>query len=46
MGRVLHGSACTTEAIHRAIQHGQASLRALAKRDGINPKTIAVEVSA
>jgi hypothetical protein len=41
MGRVLHGSARTTEAIRRAIQHGQASLRALAKRDGINPKTIA-----
>src|SRR4051812_32717702 len=32
MGQVLHGSATTTEAIRRAIQHSQASLRALAKR--------------
>ena len=29
MGQVLHGSATTTEAIRRAIQHSQASLRAL-----------------
>jgi transposase-like protein len=28
-------------AIRRAIQHSQASLRALAKRYGINPKTVA-----
>lgn len=41
MGQVLHGSARTTEAIRRAIQHSQASLRALAKRYGINPKTVA-----
>jgi transposase-like protein len=41
MGQVLHGSATTTEAISRAIQHSQASLRALARRYGINPKTIA-----
>jgi transposase InsO family protein len=41
MGQVLHGSATTTEAIRRAIQHSQASLRALAKRYGINPKTVA-----
>ena len=41
MGQVLHGSARTTEAICRAIQHSQASLRALAKRHGINPKTVA-----
>ena len=34
MGQVLHGSATTTEAIRRAIQHSQASLRALAKRYG------------
>lgn len=39
MGQVLHGSATTTEAIRRAIQHSQESLRALAKRYGINPKT-------
>jgi transposase-like protein len=41
MGQVLHGSATTTEAICRAIQHSQASLRALAKRYGINQKTVA-----
>jgi transposase InsO family protein len=41
MGQVLHGSAWTTEAIRRAIQHSQASLRTLAKRYGINPKTVA-----
>ena len=41
MGQALHGSARTTEAIRRAIQHSQASLRALAKRYGINPKTVA-----
>src|SRR3954471_11849696 len=29
MGQVLHGSATTTEAIRRAIQHSQESLRAL-----------------
>src|SRR5471032_1691125 len=41
MGQVLHGSATTTEAIRRAIQHSQASLRALSKRYGINQKTVA-----
>jgi transposase InsO family protein len=41
MGQILHGSATTTEAIRRAIQHSQASLRQLAKRYGINPKTVA-----
>ena len=41
MGQVLHGSATTTEAIRRAIQDSQESLRALAKRYGINPKTVA-----
>src|SRR6202158_4550366 len=41
MGQVLHGSATTTEAIRRAIQHSQESLRALAKRHGINQKTVA-----
>lgn len=41
MGPVLHGSAKTTEAIRRAIQHRQASLRTLSKRYGINPKTVA-----
>src|SRR4029450_12891917 len=41
MGQVLHGSATTTAAVRRAIQHSQASLRQLAKRYGINPKTVA-----
>jgi len=41
MGQILHGSATTTEAVRRAIQHSQESLRALAKRYGINPKTVA-----
>jgi len=41
MGQILHGSATTTEAIRRAIQHSQESLRTLAKRYGINPKTVA-----
>ena len=41
MGQVLHGSARTTAAVRRAIQHSQESLRSLAKRHGINPKTVA-----
>src|SRR5215217_577744 len=41
MGQVLHGSATTTEAVRRAIQNSQESLRALATRHGINPKTVA-----
>src|ERR1700741_2581413 len=41
MGHGLHGCATTTEAVRRAIQHSQASLRQLAKRYGINPKTVA-----
>src|ERR1700722_17841753 len=41
MGQILHGCATTTEAIRRAIQHSQESLRALAKRYGINQKTVA-----
>jgi transposase-like protein len=40
MGQVLHGSATTTEAIRRAIQHSQESLRALSSRYGINQKTV------
>src|ERR1041384_1775022 len=39
--QILHGSATTTEAVRRAIQHSQASLRALARRYGINQKTVA-----
>src|SRR5215210_2767832 len=41
MGQVLHGSARTTAAVRRAIQHSQESLRVLAQRHGINPKTVA-----
>ena len=41
MGQVLHGSARTTAAVRRAIQHSQESLRALARRHGINQKTVA-----
>ena len=41
MGQVLHRSATTTEAVRRAIQHSQESLRTLARRHGINPKTVA-----
>ena len=36
-----HGSATTTAAVRRAIQHSEESLRALAKRYGINQKTVA-----
>jgi hypothetical protein len=39
-GQVLHGSATTTEAIRRATQRNQVSLRRLAKRHGINPMTV------
>ena len=41
MGQVHHGSATTTAAVRRAIQHSQESLRTLARRYGINPKTVA-----
>src|SRR3954467_2464097 len=41
MGQVLHGSAHTTAAVRRAIQQSQESLRVLARRHGINPKTVA-----
>src|ERR1700682_2498612 len=41
MGQVLHGSATTTEAVRRAIQRSEESLRALAKHYGINQKTVA-----
>ncbi len=41
MGQVLHGCATTAEAVRRAIQHSQASLRVLARRYGIDPKTVA-----
>ncbi len=41
MGQVLHGSATTTEAVCRAIQNSQESLRSLSRRYGINQKTVA-----
>jgi transposase InsO family protein len=41
MGQILHGSATTTEAIRRAIQNSQESLRSLSRRYGINQKTVA-----
>jgi transposase-like protein len=40
MGQVLHGSATTTEAVRRAIQLRQESVRALAKRYGLSPTTV------
>jgi transposase InsO family protein len=41
MGQVLHGSARTTAAVRRAIQHSQESMKKLAARYNINPKTVA-----
>jgi transposase len=40
MGQVLHGSATTTEAVRRAIQRSQESVRALARRHGVSPTTV------
>jgi len=40
MGQILHGCAKTTEAVRRAIQNSQESLKSLAGRYGINPKTV------
>ena len=40
MGQVLHGCARTTEAVRRAIQLQQESVRALARRFGVSPTTI------
>ncbi len=41
MGQVLRGSATTTAAVRPAIQVSSESLRALSKRYGGNPKTVA-----
>ena len=41
MGQILHGSATTTYAVRAAIQRSKASLKELAARHGLNPKTIA-----
>jgi len=40
MVQVLHGSAKTTQAVRRAIQHSQESIKALAAKYSINPKTL------
>ena len=40
MGQVLHGCARTTEAVRRAIQLRQESVRTAAKRYGVSPTTI------
>src|SRR5215218_7573012 len=40
MGQVLHGSATTTEAVRRAFQARQESVRAAAKRYGVSPTTV------
>jgi DNA-binding transcriptional regulator YhcF (GntR family) len=40
MGQVLRGSARTTEAVRRAIQIQQESVRALAQRSGVSPTTV------
>jgi hypothetical protein len=41
MGQLRHGSARTTAALRRAIQQSQESIAKLAKRDDLNPKTVA-----
>lgn len=41
MGQMLHGCTTTTEAVRRAIQNSQRSFRGLARRYGINQKTVA-----
>lgn len=40
MGQVLHNSATTTQTVRPAIQNSQESLITLAKRYGINQKTV------
>ncbi len=41
MGQIRHGSASTTQAIRALIQRSQASIAALSRELGINPKTVA-----
>ena len=41
MGQVLHGSAATTHAVRAAIQRSTASIAALSRTYGVNPKTVA-----
>ena len=40
MGQILHARATTTHAIRAAIQQSQESIKTLAKRYNINPKTV------
>src|SRR3546814_14958185 len=40
MGQVLHGSAKTTHAVRAELQRSQASAAQLARRFGINEKTV------
>lgn len=41
MGSVLHGSARTTPRLRAEFQASQESTRSLARRNGLNPKTVA-----
>jgi transposase-like protein len=41
MGHILHPSATTTAAVRRALQDSQESIRTLARRYNLNPKTVA-----
>ena len=41
MGKILHGRATTTPYIRKLIQESKDSIAALAKRYGVNPKTVA-----
>jgi hypothetical protein len=41
MGQILHAGAATTGVVRRAIQRSSDSLRALSKRYGIIPTTVA-----
>ncbi|HQS96704.1 MAG TPA: IS481 family transposase, partial [Novosphingobium sp.] len=40
MGQILHGCAKTTHAIRGELQRSEASVASLAKRFGINEKTV------
>jgi len=40
MGQILHGSAKTTHAVRAAIQRSQATIKELAERYDLNPKTV------
>ena len=41
MGQILHGSATTTHAVRAAIQRSKATIKELAERHGLDPKTVA-----